>query len=98
MLTAIDNNDDDDNTFVGTATATNVTATTNKKDIYNQTCSNVGLCKTTTHLRQPMLGLTKQFPIQSLLYETGTCLTQTDTPFLLPNEKKLLKQPLENFT
>ena len=98
MLTAIDNNDDDDNTFVGTATATNITTTTNKKDIYNQTCSNVGLCKTTTHLRQPMLGLTKQFPIQSLLYETGTCLTQTDTPFLLPNEKKLLKLPLENFT
>ena len=97
MLTAIDNNDDD-NTFVSTATATNITATTNKKDIYNQTCSNVGLCKTTTHLRQPVLGQTKQFPIQSLLYERTTCLTQTDTPFLLPNEKNLPKQPLENFT
>ena len=47
MLTAIDNNDGD-NTFVSTATATNITATTNKKDIYNQTCSNVGLCKTTS--------------------------------------------------
>ena len=55
---------------------------------YNKTCSDDQLCKTTTHLRQPMLNPPKQIPLQSLLCKTTTCLTWPATTFWVPNEKK----------
>ena len=73
MLTTIDNNNDDNNTIFSTATATNITATTNKNK-YSQTCSNNHLYKMITHPRQPMVSLPKQIPIQLLLYKTTICL------------------------
>ena len=52
------------------------------------TCSNNHLYKTTTHLRQPMLSLPKEIPIQSLLYKTTTCLTRPATTFFVSQMKK----------
>ena len=54
----------------------------------------------TTRLRQPVLSLPKQIPIQLLLYNTVTCLMQPATTFLVPLMKKkaCLKQLLQNFT
>ena len=44
-----------------------------------------------------MLSPPKQIPIQLLLYKTTTYLTRPATTyFCLPNEKKRLKQPLQN--
>ena len=60
--------------------------------VYSQTCSSDQLFKMTTHLKVPMLSLTKQIPIQLLLYKTTTCLTQRrDHFFCLSNEKSLSK-------
>ena len=65
---------------------------------YCQTCLNDHPCKTTTRLRRPMLSPPKQIAVQSLLYKTTTCLTQTPTIFLTRKWKKTrLKQPLQNF-
>ena len=55
---------------------------------YSQSCSNDHLCKTTTHLRRPMLSPPKPFPVQSLLYKTTTCLTWPATTFLSLKWKK----------
>ena len=60
--------------------------------IYSQTCSNNNLYKMTTHLRQPTLSLTKQIPIQMLLYKTTTCLMQPATPYLVSQIKKKLSK------
>ena len=59
---------------------------------YSQTCSNDNLYMTTTCLRQPMLSLPKQIPIQSLLHKTTTCLTQPPTTFLVSKMKKDLSK------
>ena len=49
-------------------------------------------------VRQAMLSLPKQIPVQLLLYKMATCLTQPATIFLSPKWKKAyLKQPLTNF-
>ena len=56
--------------------------------LYSQTCSNDHLYKMTTDLRQPMLSLPKQIPIQSLLQKMTTCLTQPATTFFLSQMKK----------
>ena len=53
--------------------------------------SNNHLYKTTTHLRWPVLSLPKQIPIQLLLHQTTTCLTQPANTFCLANEKNLSK-------
>ena len=58
--------------------------------LYSQTCSNDHLYKMTTDLRQPMLSLPKQIPIQSLLQKMTTCLTQPATTFFLSQMKKNL--------
>ena len=69
------------------------------KKHYSQTCSNDHIYKMTTHLRQPMLSLPKQIPIQLLLYKMTTCLSQPATTFFVSQMKKnCLKQPLQNFT
>ena len=52
------------------------------------TCSNNHLYKTTTHLRQPMLSLPKEIPIQSLLYKMTTCLTRPATTFFVSQMEK----------
>ena len=48
---------------------------------YIQTCSNDHLYRMMTHLRWPILSPPKQIPIQSLQYETTTCLTQPAITF-----------------
>ena len=55
---------------------------------YSHTCSNDHLCKTTTHLRWPMLSPLKQTPIPSLLYKTTSCLTRPGTTFFVSQMKK----------
>ena len=45
-----------------------------------------------------MLSIPKWIPVQSLLYEMITCLTQPATSFFVSQIKKAyLKQPLKNF-
>ena len=55
---------------------------------YSQTCSNKHLYKMTTHLRRPMLSLSKQIPIQLLLYKTTTCLTRPVSSFFFISQMK----------
>ena len=57
---------------------------------YSQTCSSNHLYKTTTRLRQPMLSLPKQIPIQLLLHKRTTCLMQPATTFFVSQMKKNL--------
>ena len=50
------------------------------------------LSKTTTRLRGPRLRLLNQFPIETLLYKTTTCLTPPMTTFLFHKWKKKLSK------
>ena len=56
----------------------------------SQTCSNYQLCKSTTHLRQPILSPTKQITIQLLLHKTTSCAARPMIIFLSHKLKKLL--------
>ena len=47
--------------------------------------------KMTTYQRGSMLSPPKRIPIQLLLYEMTTCLTQPATTFVVPKWKKLFK-------
>ena len=58
--------------------------------LYSQTCSNNHLYKTTNCLRQPMLHPSKKIPIQSLLYETTTCLKPTVTTIFVSQMKNMM--------
>ena len=53
---------------------------------------------TTTSTKQRIMSFPMPFPIQSLLYETTTCLKRPATTFVPQVKKKTcLKQPLQNF-
>ena len=64
--------------------------TTYGKEFFNQTT--VKSVQTTTSIRQPVLSLPKQIPIQPLLYKTTTCLTRPATPFFVSQMKKNLSK------
>ena len=57
---------------------------------YSHTCSNNLLNKMTTRLRRPMLSPLELIPIQTLLYQTTTCLTQLATTLFVPQMIKNL--------
>ena len=65
---------------------------------YSQKCLNDHLYKTATRLRRPELSPLKQISIQSLLYQTTTCLTRPATtfPFSQMKKKTFLRQPPQN--
>ena len=63
--------------------------------MYSQTCSNDHLYKTATPLRWPMLSLSKQIPIQSLMYNTNHLSNITrDHIYCLPNGKRNLSKTI----
>ena len=65
---------------------------------YSQTCSNNHICKMTTGLKQPILSLPKQIPVQYWLCKTTTCLMQPVTTFFVYQMKKSLsKTTTKNF-
>ena len=59
-------------------------------EFFNQTT--VKSVQTTTSIRQTVLSLPKQIPIQPLLYKTTTCLTQPATPFFVSQIQKNLSK------
>ena len=59
---------------------------------FNPPPSNDHCYKMTTHLRQPVLGLPEQIPIQSLLFKTTTCLTRPATTFFVSQMEKNLSK------
>ena len=63
----------------------------------SQTCSDDRVYKMTTRLRWPMLSPPQRIPMQSLLYNTISCLMQPVTIFFVSQMKKSLKQRLKNF-